>query len=121
MAAIVRTELKISSTLSAGLVGPVSFLRAVSAAIDSGPMLVQVATGITAQAVRIFGTQGITTATVVLISSDQDVTITYNAGNQPLLVSANGFHVLSGSSITAMAVTNNSGLTANLSIWIAGS
>ena len=120
MAAITRTDFKMATQLPSGLVGPIQFSRAVSAAIDTGPTLVQVATGVTNQAVRIFGTQGITTATVVFISSDQDVSVIYNGSSQPLLLSAGGYQVLAGTSITTMGVTNNSGLTANLTIWLAG-
>lgn len=121
MAAIARLEAKMSTTKPLGITGPLDILTALSVTIDTGPMLVQIANGVVAQAVRIFGTQGITTATAVLISSDQTVTVFYNGGNQALTLTANGFHLLASTSITAMTITNNSGSTANISIWLSGS
>ncbi len=120
MAAIARLEAKFSTTKPLGITGPLDILQAISVTIDSGPMLVTVATGVSAQAVRFFGAQGITTATAVLISSDQTITVTYNGGNQAITLTANGFHLLSNTSITAIAITNNSGSTANISLWLCG-
>jgi hypothetical protein len=118
MAVVGHLEAKMFTVSPQGNTGPLDLLQALSGAIDTGPQLVQIATGQTDQAVRIISaTQGITTVIGFLIASDQDVTVKYNAGSVAIALNANGFHFLSGTSLTAVAVTNNSGSTANLRIW----
>lgn len=120
MAGIMRAEAKLSLTGPLGLTGPLDILFAKSITKWSGPFTVPVLTGVTAQAVVAIGTQGLTTVQVILITSDQDLTITYNGGSQPLPLNANGVHLLAGTSLTAIAITNASGLTALLSYWLGG-
>jgi hypothetical protein len=120
MAGIARLEAKISTTTPLGITGPLDLVEALAVTIDTGPLLVRVLTGVSAQAVRIIGTQGITTVTACLITSDQTISISYNAGTAISLV-AGGFHMFSNTSITAMAITNASGNTANVTMWLVGS
>ncbi|SRR5258706_2472686 len=120
MAGIARLEAKITSTIPSGITGPLSLLQALAVTIDTGPLLVHVLTGVSGQAVRIIGTQGITTVTGVLVTSDQPISVSYNAGTA-ISMTANGFHMFANTSITAMAITNASGNTANVTMWLVGS
>ncbi len=120
MAGIARLEVKMSSTISSGITGPLNILKALAVTIDTGPLLVQVLTGVSGQAVRIIGTQGITTVTGILITSDQNISVSYNGGTA-IPLTANGFHMFANTSVTAMAITNASGNTANCTMWLVGS
>ncbi len=120
MAGIARLEAKISTTTPLGVNGPLSLVEALAITVDTGPLLVRVLTGVSGQAVRIIGTQGITTVTGLVITSDQTISVSYNGGTA-IPLTANGFHMFSNTSITAMAITNASGNTANVTHWLVGS
>lgn len=120
MAGIARLEAKISTTTPLGLTGPLDLVEQLAVTVDTGPLLVQVLTGVSGQGVRIIGTQGITTVTAALITSDQNISISYNGGTAISLV-AKGFHMFSNTSITAMSITNSSGNTAAVTMWLVGS
>jgi hypothetical protein len=120
MAIIARFEAKMSTTKPLGITGPLDILQAVSANLDGGPMLVQVATGVTNQQIRIIGTQGITTVVGFLIATDQNITVVPNSGTQGIPVNANGFILVSSTSLTGIGITNASGNTANVTVWTVG-
>ncbi|SRR6266849_4164577 len=120
MAGIARLEAKMSTTTPLGITGPLDIVQALAITIDTGPLLVQVVTGVSGQAVRIIGTQGITTVTGLLITSDQTISVGYNGGTAITLI-ASGFHMFSDTSVTAIAITNASGNTANVTMWLVGS
>ena len=88
-----------------------------------GPHTVQVANGVSEQNLTAFGTGGITTVTAFLITADRNISITYGAAatNVPVDLNANGLHAMSGTSLTAIAVSNSSGAIALVTYMIAGS
>jgi hypothetical protein len=67
----------------------------------------------------VIGTQGITTAKALLIKSDQVITVSYNGGTA-IQIAANGFHLLGGTSLTAVSITTASGVTATVTYAIGG-
>ena len=88
-----------------------------------GPYTVQVADGVSEQSLTALGTGGLTTVTALLITSDTNIAITYGAAasNVPVDLNANGIHAISGTSLTAIAVSNSSGATALVTYFLAGS
>ncbi len=124
MAAISRLKVEmLLDTDRHGKIGPLALLHSLPATEWVGPLNTQVATGVTEQALVVFGTQGITTVTAYLITTDQNISITYGAAasNVAIPLNANGFHAKSGTSLTEITITNASGSTANLVYLIAGS
>lgn len=87
-----------------------------------GPTTVQVATGVSEQSVVVIGTQGLTTITDILITADQAISVTYGvaANNVPVALGANKFHLITGTSLTALSISNSSGNTANVTYFVAG-
>ena len=79
---------------------------------------IAIATASTDTAVN-FG--GVTTADVVVIYSDQAITVNYqlNTGTD-ITIDANRPHVLMGTAMTALFVSNASGSTANIVIDLYG-
>lgn len=88
-----------------------------------GPITITVATGTTEQAVITIGTQGLTTITALWITSDVNISVTYGAAasNAPVALNAGAVHCMSGTSLTALSFTNNSGSLATITYVIAGS
>ena len=88
-----------------------------------GPHTVQVADGVSEQSLPALGTGGMTTVTALFITSDTNISITYgaSASNAPVPLNANGVHEMSGTSLTAIAVSNSSGATALVTYFLAGS
>lgn len=119
MPAITRATAGISTTEFEIANEPLSILRESNGVVAMGPMQVQVASGVTAQALRIVGTQGITSIQTIMITSDKSITVSYN-GTAPVLLTAGGFQVLSGTSLTTVTVTNATLDTANLTLWLSG-
>lgn len=87
------------------------------------PFNAQVADSVTEQAIIVLGTQGLTTITALILTSDQDISVTYGAAgsNVPIPLSANGLHAMSNTSLTALSISNASGSTANVRGMVAGS
>lgn len=63
---------------------------------------------------------GITNPYVVLIRSDKDVSWRLNVADTAVPLKANGFAMLYKTDITALLMTNASGATANIKIWLTG-
>ena len=63
---------------------------------------------------------GIATVDVFLITADQDITYKLNGSSDAITLDANGVHILFGTSITAVTVSNASGSTANVTVFFAG-
>ena len=76
-----------------------------------------VATATTDSAVS-FG--GVTTADVVLISSDQTISYRQAVTDTATTLDANGVHILCRTAITALYLTNASGSSANVKIILIG-
>lgn len=106
-----------------GTIGPLAVLHQLSQTEWVGPFATQVADGAAEQAIIALGTQGLTTVTAVLITSDRNISITYGAAasNVPVNLDANGFHAMSGTSLTAIAISNSSGAAALVTYMLAGS
>lgn len=106
-----------------GMTGPLRVQHSIAQTEWVGPFNTQVVTATTEQSLLALGTQGLTTVTALLITSDQNISITYGTAsvNVPVDLNANGVHCMSGTSLTAIAVTNNSGNTALITYFIAGS
>lgn len=96
--------------------------KLLSAAFDeTGRMtLYEVATGVTDQAMPISTTTGVATIQAFYILSDQTVTLRQVAGDTGESVTANRPCLMFGTSRTAFLVSNASGSTANILLWVAG-
>jgi hypothetical protein len=88
-----------------------------------GPHSLTVADGVSEQAIVPLGTGGLTTITFVQITSDVAVSVTYGTANVnvPVSLAAGGMHTLAGTSLTAIAISNGSGSTANVRYLAGGS
>ncbi len=87
----------------------------------AGPHNVQIATGTTLQPIIAIGIQGITVATAFLVTADQNITVAYQIPTAPaMLLNKGGIHCFSDTSITAVYISNVSGLLANLTYFIGG-
>ena len=95
--------------------------RALSVAFDEAGFLplYEVATAVTDQAMPISTTTGIATITAFYIFSTQTITIRQVAGDTGEQVTANSPYLVTGTSRTALLVSNASGSTANilLAVW----
>lgn len=122
MAGVVKTEASMLIQSRYGTIGlpPITF----QANCDewSGPFTVEVPDSTTEQAVAVIDTQGLTTITALLITSNVNVSVTYGtaANNEPVALNAGGVHLMSGTSITALAFSNASGSTAAITYHLAG-
>jgi len=121
MAIIARFEAKMSTTKPLGITGPLDILQAISATFDGGQSLVPVLTGVTNQQIRIIGTQGLSTITGFILATDQTIFVVPNSGTQGIPVQANGFILVSNTALSSLGITNNSGFTANITVWLVGS
>jgi len=123
MPGVSRLEAKMSLTDRHGIIGPLAVVQALSQTEWVGPFTTQVADGVVEQAIIVLGTQGLTTITALLITSDADISVTYGvaANNVPIPLNANGFHCMSDTSVTALSLSNSSGATANVTYFLAGS
>ena len=122
MAAVVRTRVQVAVATPDGVL-QFSYDDAIAVTEWVGPINTQVATGTTEQSVVALLTQGLTTITMLAIKADQDISVTYGSAgsNAPVTLSANKFHVMHGTSITDLAISNSSGATANVAYFVAGS
>lgn len=123
MAGISRVKAEMGITDRFGPGDPLKIEHALSQTMWTGPMTVQVADSTTEESIIALGTQGLTTITALMITSDQDISVTYGAAgtNVPVALSANGVHLMSNTSLTALSITNASGSTANVTYCVAGS
>jgi hypothetical protein len=107
--------------IGVGGTGPYSLLHSLSAQAWVGPLNSVIPTGTAVQSIIILGIQGLSLITSLLITSDQLVTIFYNAASPGLTINPGGFHIFSDTAITAVSVTNVSGVAANVTYCAAGS
>jgi hypothetical protein len=123
MPAVSRLDAKLSFTDRHGTGKPLPILHQLSVTEWFGPHTVQVADGVSEQSLTALGTGGLTTITVLEITSDRNISITYGAAgsNAPVNLDANGVHAMSGTSLTALAVSNSSGATALVTYSLGGS
>ena len=77
----------------------------------------QLATGSTDSSVN-FG--GVTTGDIVLLSSDQTISWRCNVVDTAITLDANRVHLLVGTAVTAILLSNSSGSTANVKVLVAG-
>jgi hypothetical protein len=80
----------------------------------------QLATGTSNEVIPQSFTTGIATPYVVLIASDQDVSWRLAATDTLVSLKANGFALLFRTAITNLLMTNASGSTANITVWLTG-
>lgn len=102
--------------------GTISVANQVSASFDESGYLdhYEVVHVTTDQAMPISTTTGITTIQAFYIYSDQTITIRQVAGDTGEQITANRPYLVFGTSRTALLVSNASGSTANIRIWVAG-
>jgi hypothetical protein len=88
----------------------------------AGPFTVEIPDSTTEQAVAVIDTYGLTTITALLITSNVNVSITYGtaANNEPIALNAGGVHLMSGTSLAALAMSNASGSVATVTYFCAG-
>jgi hypothetical protein len=102
-------------------VGKAFFSKQFSLVEDESVLLeYEVATATTAQDIPISFTTGIAAVDVMLITSTYAITYFLNGSATAITLDANGVHLLCGTNITAMTVTNASGSTAVIKIYLAG-
>ena len=123
MAGTSHVEAAMSIIDRLGVIGPMRIAHAVSQTRWVGPITITVVTGTTEQAIIALGTQGLTTITALWITSDVNISVTYGAAasNVAVPLNAGAVHCMSGTSLTALSFTNNSGSLATISYMIAGS
>ena len=80
----------------------------------------QLASGTSNQVIPQSFTTGIASPYVVLIHSDQDVSWRLAAADTLVSLKANGFALLFRTAITNLLMTNASGTTANITVWLTG-
>lgn len=78
---------------------------------------IKISDGVTDQAVS-FGT--VSTAKVLIVASDKQISLKLNGGSESLSLSANGVMVLFNVSITGLSISNSSGATATVDVLILG-
>jgi len=122
MAGVARAMAKLTVSGELGDVGLPTMQSAESVTNWFGPTTVEIATGVSEQSIVVIGTQGLTTITDFQITSDQAISVTYGlAGNNvPVPLGANKFHLIAGTSLTALSITNVSGNTAKVTYFVAG-
>jgi hypothetical protein len=122
MSGVARAEAKLTVDSNQGIAGPFSVLCAESVTNWVGPFTIQIATGASEQSVIVIGTQGLTTITDIMITSDTAISVTYGAAasNVPVPLGANKVHLVTGTSLTALSITNASGVTATVTYLVAG-
>lgn len=122
MSAVVSTQLRAALRTSQSVM-PFPLDHALAVTEWMPPYNVQIPTATTEESVVALLTQGLTTLTFVCITADQDISVTYGTAgsNVPVSLTAHGVHLLSGTSLTALAISNASGVTANVTIFVAGS
>lgn len=121
MAAVVSMQLQVSlRTPHAVFPFPLDYAAAVTEWFP--PYTVVIPTGTAEESIVSLLTQGLTTITTVVITSDQAISVTCGAAgsNVPIPVAAHGFLALAGTSLTALAITNASGVDANVTIGVGG-
>lgn len=90
---------------------------------EGGYYEIEVATATTEEAlVIISATQGIETIQTLVVTSDRDILVTLGvaANNVGVPCNAGGFVALARTSLTAVSISNSSGATANVGIYIGG-
>jgi hypothetical protein len=80
----------------------------------------ELVTATTDQAIPFTLSTGVTTVDVVLIESTQAISWRLNAADTAITLDANRVHLLYGTNITALLLSNASGSTATVKIFIAG-
>ena len=80
----------------------------------------EVATGTTAEAIPITFATGIAAVDVFFITSTYAITYFLNGSATAITLDANGAHLLYGTNVTACTITNASGSTAIIRIYVAG-
>jgi hypothetical protein len=90
------------------------------AADETGWQYYELATGTTDQAIPFTLSTGVTTVDIVLIESSQAISWRLNAADTAITIDANRVHLLFGTNITALLMSNASGSTAYVKIYIAG-
>lgn len=112
MASITNIELRVNNG-----VRPVCDHQLSAAYPESTYLELEVVTGTVDGAVS-FG--GVTTADMVYVESDQNISFKLSGGSDSIAVDANKFSLLYGTSATSLTISNSSGSTANVIFFVAG-
>ena len=99
---------KVQASLS--ILGPsaseLNLLHSLSVSSWIGPFTIAIPNGTVLQNIIVMGVQGLSQIHVFAITSDQSISIFYNANTQGLPLTANGFHIFSDTTIIAVQITN---------------
>ena len=117
MAVVVKFKVEVES-----VGGGFSDGRVNSAAFDEGGSMTnyELADGTTDQAIPISTTTGVTTIQAFYIYSDQTISLRQIAADTAWTVTANRPLIVTGTSMTALLVSNASGSTANIKLAVFG-
>jgi hypothetical protein len=119
MAAVAKLEAQLT-ILGEGGTGPFELLHSLSAEAWAGPLNTVIPTGTSAQSIILLGIQGLSSITSFLITTDQQITVFYNGAVTGMTINPGGFHAFSDTNITAVSLTNVSGVAANVRYAAAG-
>ena len=90
---------------------------------EGGYYEIELLTGTAEEALIIIGaTQGIETVQTIIINSDRNILVTLGAAasNVGIPVDAGGFIAVARTTLTAVSLSNSSGATANVGVYIGG-
>jgi hypothetical protein len=120
VAAVAKLEASLT-ILGEGGSGPFELLHSLAAEAWAGPLNAVIPTGTSTQSIILLGIQGLSLITSFLITTDQQITVFYNGAITGIVINPGGFHAFSDVSITAVSITNVSGVAANVRYGCAGS
>jgi len=124
MPGAIRARVNYDVQMQGQITGRAEYDRALGVTEGFPSYTVQLADGVTDQSIAaLTAGSGITTVTTLLLMTDQNITVKIGTvgSNQAFALNANGVLVLHGTSITALALSNASGSTANVTIGVGGS
>jgi len=121
VAAVAKMQTKMNLSSVLGGVSPLELLHSLTVAIWAGPFNVVIPTGTSAQSLIVYGQQGVSQLRALLLTSDQQITVFYNSSVAGILMFSGGYHALCDTTLTAVTLTNVSGVAANVTYFAAGS
>ena len=119
MPGAIRTRVHYEVQMQGQITGRAEYDRALGVTEGFPAYTVQLADGTTDQSIAaLTAGSALTTISTVLLMTDQNITVKIGTvgSNQAFALNANGVLVLHGTSITALALSNASGSTANVTI-----
>ena len=100
--------------------GPFDLLHALAVTNWVGPFGVSIPNGTSLQPLIVIGLGGISAVKAFLVTSSQTVLLNYDNSTIGITLTANGFHLFSDTNLTAISLSNNSGVSADVIYMAAG-